>query len=171
MTISDPTAPAVRVVLINDTDPDPALDVVAMRKAHGDDVLLQYLRTRDPALLCFRDGVEPTWIDVQRLPAAFVARHIAPVASLDERRLQAFRASVRAVGKLTTVAPTETSEHRRHAADFGVEVAPEGFVQSVADTYGAEAVQELGQLAVDIARLRRGARGPYFFWASLTATA
>lgn len=169
--MTNPVAPSLRVVRLNTTDPDPAIDTAAMIKAGGDDALARYVITRDPELLRFREGVEPTWIDVLRLPAAFVATHLAPVASTDARRMLAFRSTVRSVGAISTVGPLETGPHKRIAADFGVEVAPESFVQAVVDEYGAEVVQELGELAITSARLKRGAKGPFGLWASLTASA
>lgn len=168
--MTNPVSPSLRVVRINSTDPDPAIDAEGIIKKHGEQSIARYVTTRDPELLVFREGVEPVWIDVLRLPAAFVATHIAHVPSTDARRMLAFRSAVRAVGSVSTVGPLETGPHKRIAADFGVEVAPESFVQAVADEYGAEVVQELGEVAITCARLKRGARGPFGLWPSLTAS-
>ena len=168
------------MVRINPTDQDPALDFEAMLGPGRDGKPLQdYIRTRNPELLVFKPGETPTWFHVQRLSAAFVADVLDGVFPLAARRMLAFRAAVHVVAlphgetlkaHTKSTAP-EGADFVCTTGDHGVQVAPVDWVQETADRFGAETVQELGQVALDSARLPRGKQGPFGSWAGSAAGA
>lgn len=170
----------LKVVRVNPTDQDEALDVDAMMGPAKDGApLRQYIQTRDPECLKFQKDQNPVWFTVARLPAAFIADVLDGVFPLAARRMLAFRA---AVHEVQLANGEHLKVHRKGTApegadfigtdgDHGVTVAPVNFVQEVADRYGAETVQELGQVALDFARLPRGKRGPFTSWAGSAAGA
>lgn len=163
--------PTIRVVRCNATCPDEAIDVTAM----GDD-LATYIRTRDEALLKFRDGMKPTWFTVRRLPAAFfrvLDREPYPVA----RNQLAFRAAVHAIEaegeQLATVPARDAQVVDRFGcvkAEGGIDLAPEAWVDEIGDRWGLETVHEIGQVGVDFSRLPKAARGPFSLWLGTVAT-
>lgn len=175
----NPIAP-LQVVRVNPTDQDPALDFDAMMGPGRDGKPVRdYIQTRDPALLQFKAGEFPAWFHVQRLPAAFVADVLDGVFPLAARRMLAFRAAVHMVdqgrGDVLKVHPKSTAPEGADfvgtTADHGTLVAPVSWVQEVADRFSAETVQELGQVALDFARLPRGKQGPFGSWAGSAAGA
>jgi hypothetical protein len=164
-------APTLRVVRVNASCPDEAIDVAAM-----DGNLARYITTRDPDLLKFRDGATPVWFTVRRLPASFfriLDREAYPVA----RNQLAFRAAVHTVNDGTN--PIETVPARDAKledrfgctkGDGGVDLAPETWLDEVCDRWGVETVHEMGQVAIDFSRLPKAARGPFSLWLGTVAT-
>lgn len=171
----DPTAKTFRCVRCNPTDPDPALDPVAM----AEEVTLPsgstrsrwsaYVMTRDEALLRFRDGVgEPTWFNLRRLPAMWMCDVLDALFGASQQRLLAFRAAVvgiAAPGEPLVVAPPGgTGAFVAGPLDRGVSLAPPEFVEAVVERFGLETVQEIGRVAIDFSRLPKGSRGPFGLW-------
>lgn len=156
----NPLDVVVKVIRCNSTDPDPALDLEQPR-AVG-----EYAVSRDSEKAPLREGVEPCWLYVRRLPAAWMATVLDGVFPLAARRVLAFRAAVQRVeppGDAAMVAEVE-------AAQLGVQLAKEAWVQEVADRFGSEVLQELGQVAMDLSRLPRGKRGPFSYWGGTVAS-
>lgn len=173
----DSTSRTLRVVRLNPSDPDPALDVAVMsRPAEGDTIsrAARYLTTRDEALLVFREGVKPTWFSLRRLSAAWLVDVLDGLFSVPAQRLLAFRAACHAIegDETMTVAQAGSKGARFVAADphHGVALAPEEWVQEVVDRFGLETVQEMGRVAIDLSRLPRAARGPFGYWAGSVAS-
>lgn len=160
----NPLDPIVRVVRTNPTDPDPALNL-----ATDPDNLsrfVAYRRDRDPEKAPLVEGKTPTWFYVRRLPAAYVASVIDGIYPRAAQRIHAVRAAVCRVelaegDALTPTAPTDAS--------FGVSLAPDAWAQDLADRFGAETLQELGEVALDLSRLPKGRRGPFSPWAGTAA--
>jgi hypothetical protein len=50
-------------------------------------------------------------------------------------------------------------------------MAPDAWAQEIADRFGAEVVQEMGETILTHSRLPRGARGPFGFWGGSALTA
>ena len=156
----------LRVVRCNLTDPEPAVEKMDF------DALKAYITTRDPAKLELLEGVNPVWFTVKRLPQAFVTGFLASVYPLEARRAFAFRAAMHAVeggaeGPLT-VSPkgsdTTTARFVATEGDFKTQIAPEAWVEAIAERYGSEVVQELGQVALELTKLPLGKRGPFSYW-------
>lgn len=176
--MKNPLAP-LRVVRVNPTDADPALADDTDREA-----LVKYIRTRDTEVLKFKDGANPVYFSVLRLPQAFLTDVLDAVYPLAARRLLAFRAAVHRLednsgpvdydGAHLVCHPEKTAP--KNAAfvatdgEHGTDIAPISFAQAVADLYGAETIQEIGQVALDFARLPRGKRGPFTSWAGSVAS-
>ena len=166
----NPLAPLLRVLRCSVLCPDPAIDVEAMTvDAEGkpSPLLHRYVRERDEELLRLVEGVEPDWIVVRRLPAAVLVDTIDALPSLAQRRVKAFRAAVHAVqGKepMQVTSPGTKGPYEGKGADYGVTIAPEEWVQAFADRFGTDAVQEMGEVALSLSRLPRGAKGPFALW-------
>ena len=174
----DPTSKTFRCVRINPTCPDPAIDAAAMAAvAEGDAVsrLGRYLSTRDEALLAFRaDAPSPAWFNLRRLSAAWMTDILDGLFSASAQRVLAFRAachSIEAPEPLTVAAHgTKGALYVASEPNHGVALAPDAWVQEVAELYGLETVHEIGRVAIDFSRLPRGARGPFVYWGGSVAT-
>lgn len=167
----------LRVIRVNPTDPDPAID-------HEKTDFRRYVTTREEDALAFKEGASPVRFDVKRLPAAFCTDVLDAVYPIASRRLLAFRAAVHRVEDAN--GPVQADEHALVVYDeksapkgaafvardgeHGTDIAPGTFAQAVADLYGAETIQELGQVALDFARLPRGKRGPFSSWGGSVAS-
>lgn len=173
----DPTSKTLRVVRLNPSDPDPALDVAVMsRPVDGDSLsrAARYLVTRDESLLVFREAMAPTWFHLRRLSAAWMVDVLDGLFSAPAQRMLAFRAACHAVegDEMLTVAQAGSKGARFVAteANHGVGLAPEEWVQEIADRFGLETVQEMGRVAIDLSRLPKAARGPFGYWAGSVAS-
>jgi hypothetical protein len=180
---SSPLTPK-RVLRFNPTDPDPAIDTEKTD-------LRAYITTRELDGVVFVPDSNPVYFNVDRLPQAFLTDVLDAVFPLAARRLLAFRAAVHRVedgnGPVASmgdsgnqdgpplVAYTEKLAPKGAAfvcrdGEHGTDVAPVAFAQAVGDLYGAETIQELGQVALDFARLPRGKKGPFTSWAGSVAS-
>ena len=173
----DPTSKTLRVVRLNPSDPDPALDVSVMsRPIDGDSIsrAARYLTTRDESLLAFREAMAPTWFHLRRLSAAWMVDVLDGLFSAPAQRMLAFRAACHAIegDEMLTVAQAGSKGARFVAteANHGVALAPEEWVQEIVDRYGLETVQEMGRVAIDLSRLPKAARGPFGYWAGSVAS-
>ena len=186
---SSAIANTLRVVRINDFDPDAAIDREAMRAKcrevrEGEDpdtvpsLLGEYLRTRDEQHLRLVEGQRPTWIHVRRLPAAYLTGVLDGVFPLADRLRLAVAASVHLVevGDGTALRCVPKAQAQRTEAYVsepgiaGVEVASPEWVQELVDRFGAEILAELGTVALTLSRLPRGRRGPFYFWGGTVLT-
>jgi hypothetical protein len=174
----DPTSKTLRCVRLNPTSTDPALDVAAMSApAEGDTVSRagRYVMTRDESLLVFRaDAPPPTWFNLRRLSAAWMTDILDGLFSASSQRVLAFRAACHSI---EAAEPLSVASHGTKSARFvagdanhGVSLAPEEWVQEIAEIYGLETVHEIGRVAIDFSRLPRGARGPFGFWGGSVAS-
>ena len=170
--MSSPLAPVLKVVRCSPSNPDPAISksMIEAPAAEGDTLrpLAKYISTRDEALLTFAEGVTPTWFVLKRLPLAFMTGVLDQVYPRSAQRVLAFRASCHAIEgtePLNVEAPgTKSARFEATQADAGVLLAPMEWAEEIAQLYGAEVVQEMGEIALTHSRLRRGARGPFGFW-------
>lgn len=174
-------AQTFRVVRTNNTDRDPAFDlaanVAAPLDAEGRSPFGRYIQTRDEHDLLLRDGATWCWFLLRRLPAAWVAEQVDPLFVVAQQRIMAVRAGLHRVedpaGPIEVTEPADVKpgspfscvEHKH-----GVTLAPVEWVQELADRYGAETVQEMGQVILDHSRLPKGRRGPFSFWGGTVAT-
>jgi hypothetical protein len=171
--------PPFRVLRFNPTDPDPAIDTDKSN-------LRGYITTREmEGNVVLVPDSNPVFFSVDRLPQAFLTDVLDAVFPLAARRLLAFRAAVHRVednngpvvfDDVQLVAYTEKLAPKKAAyvcrdGEHGTDIAPVAFAQAVGDLYGAETIQELGQVALDFARLPRGKRGPFTSWAGSVAGA
>jgi hypothetical protein len=176
---ASPLAPVLKVVRCSPSNPDPAISE-AMIEAPAEageklSPLARYISTRDEALLVFNEGITPTWFHLRRLPAAWLASALDQVYPHSLRRIVAFRAGCHAIEgtpeqTLAVLPPKSTGTFVATKSDFGVTLAPEAWVQEVADVFGAEVVQEMGELIITHSRLRRGAQGPFGSWGESVAS-
>ena len=170
MTVS-PLAHHVRVLICSPSALDPAIDFEAMNPPGAEPGTLsafaQYVRTRDESLLVLREGVQPAWVTVRRLPAAFLASVVDRVDGIASKRVTALRAAVVSIDGPDPIQVTPHGGKGLYEAapmDQGVAMAPDSWVQEIADRYGTEVVQELGEVALCVSRLPRGAKGPFGWW-------
>lgn len=163
---------------MNSSSPDPALDAEAMKSpAEGDAMsrLGRYMLTRDEALLAFRsDAPPPVWFNLRRLSAAWMTDILDGLFSASAQRVLAFRAACHSIESSPplVVSPHGTKDALYVAGEpnHGVSLAPDAWVQEVADLYGLETVHEVGRVAIDFSRLPRGARGPFAYWGGSVAS-
>lgn len=174
-------ATGFRVVRTNNTDRDPAIDVVANAAApldaDGRSPFGRYIQSRDEADILLREGVVPAWFNLRRLPAAWIAEMIDPLFIIAQQRIMAVRAGCPRVddpdGPIEITQPADVKPGSRFPAlehKHGVVLAPVEWVQELADRYGSETVQEMGQVILDHSRLPKGRRGPFSFWGGTVAT-
>ncbi len=182
--MSSALAPTFRVVRLNDTDPDPALDLDAMRARvdPADEtsprLLMKYMETRDEAHLRFREGTKPEWFTLKRLPVAYLTGVLDGVYPPADRMRLAFAAGVHRVERadgtvLQCVAKASAAKDERFVLEPGLggaEIAPAAWVDELCDTFGAELLAELGTVVLTQSRLPRGRRGPFSFWGGTVLT-
>lgn len=174
--MTSPLSTTIRVLRCSPACPDPSIDFTAMTQGEGGERiadLARYISERDEALLRFVEGVEPEWVTVRRLPAAFLVGVVDGCATVAQRRVLAFRAAVHHVAgrePIEVLAPGAQGLYVARAADYGVTLAPEEWVQAFADRFGTDAVQEMGEVALSLSRLPRGARGPFGLWGGTAAS-
>ena len=174
----DPTSKTLRCIRINPTDPDEALDPAAMAKPLDGEAVsrgARYMLTRDEKYLAFREGASPVWFNLRRLSAAWMVDVLDGLFGAPQQRMLAFRAACHAIeapGEPLVVSPAGSKGARFVAAEpnHGVSLAPEEWVQEVADRFGLETVQEMGRVAIDLSRLPRAARGPFGYWGGSVAS-
>lgn len=176
-TVKNPLV-TLRIARVNPTSPDKAID-------HTKSDLGRYIRTREEDSLVFHEGSNPHWFEVKRLPQAFLVDVLDGIYPLASRRMLAARAAVHVV--TDNNGPVKTAEghalvcHEQKTApknaafvardgEHGVDIAPLEFIEALGDLYGAECIQELGQVALDFARLPRNQRGPFTSWGGSVAS-
>lgn len=171
-------APVLRVVRCSPSNPEPAIsqEMIEAPKAEGEKLapLAKYISTRDETLLKFTEGATPTWFHLRRLPMAWMANVVDVVYPRSAQRILAFRAACHLIEvpgePLAVVGPREKGTFVATKADWGVTLAPDAWAQEVADRFGAEVVQEMGELAIVQSRLPRGAHGPFGYWVGSALT-
>jgi hypothetical protein len=168
----------LRVVRVNAACPEESLETSATKEQ-----IVEYIRTRDPEGLVFPPEYSAVVFEVLRLPQPFIADVLSGIHPYDARRLLAFRAAVHSVfkGKLDSAELASDSEGNllvckdkkasgKNApyvstdGDHGTDIAPLSFVQAIANQWGYDTIMELGQVAIDFAKLPEGKRGPFSLW-------
>ena len=175
--MASPLAPMLKVVRCSLSNPEDAIDQEAMMvvpEGSTDPLVSQYIRTRDEALLRFTADATPTWFHIRRLPLAWMADQLDRILTRSSQRILAFRAACHSIevtgGPLSVVAPKEKGDFVAAKSDFGVTLAPMEWVEEIGARFGAEVVQEMGEVAINHSRLPRGARGPFVWWGGSVAT-
>ncbi len=175
--MASPLAPSLKVVRCSLSNPEPSFDeeaMVAPIEGTADTLVSQYMRTRDEALLRFSPDATPTWFHIRRLPLAWMADQLDKLVTRSSQRILAFRAACHCIEvpgeSLSVVAPKEKGAFVATRSDFGVSLAPMEWVDEVGSRFGAEVVQEMGEVAICHSRLPRGARGPFVWWGGSVAT-
>lgn len=168
-------APTFRIVRCSPANPEPALDEAEMFAAsEGGSRAERYIRTRDPELLVFKPDVAPTWFVLRRLPLAWTVGVLDVLTTRSAQRVLAFRAACHQIeapdGPLVVTPPGAKGTWTAKRVDHGVHMAPEEWAQEVADRFDADVVQEMGELAITLSRLRRDAKGPFGWWGGSVAS-
>lgn len=172
----NPLDSTLRVLRANQTDPDPALNQSGAEenvKAYA-----RYLIERDPDVAPLTEGVPPTWFILRRLPAAYLSSVLDGIYGKAAQREHAFRAACHrvelageaALSAVPSKGAAKGTPFTTREAAHGVSLAGDDWVQEVADRFGAETVQEMGQVAIDLSRLPKGRRGPFSGWAGTAAS-
>lgn len=144
----DPLAP-LRVV----STADPALDLDTMG-----DSLAEYARTRDPALLKFKLGAQPTWFVVRGMTVSYLFDVVYSARNGRTQSALAFMAAVHEV---------ELPDGRRIAPDkissgaYKQKIAGDSWLDQLRDECGLDAIEEIGLAAIERARLPVRARAPF----------
>lgn len=174
--MSNPLSNSLRVIRANLTDPDAALNQA------GDEENIKrytkYLIERDPDAAPLVEGVTPTWFVVKRLPAAYLSAVLNGIDTISMRREHAVRAACHRIevadGDALSAVPSKGAAKgtpfTTRDAVHGVTLAGDDWIQEIADRFGAETVQEIGQIAIDLARLPKGRRGPFLGWGGTAAS-
>lgn len=170
--MKSPLDTTFRFIRCSPAVPEEAVDLDAMREADDEEgkplrKLVEYFKTRDESLLAFREGATPTWFVARRLPAAFLAGVVDALHNPADRRIMAVRAGIHTLEGATSmrvVPPGQKGVYVAAKADCGVTLAPDEWVQELADLFGADTLAELGEVVLTFSRLPRGARGPFGWW-------
>jgi hypothetical protein len=170
-------APVLPVVRCNPTDPDPSTNVsgpTPEATAELNKRWLEYIKSRDPEQFPVREGMTPTWFRVRRLPAAFFTGVLSNIYPVEQRRYVAFQAACHQIdvteGTPLIAEKGEKAQFKLSPASYGTEMAGDDWCQEVADRFGLETVQEIGQVALDLCRLPKGKRGPFSYWGGTVAS-
>lgn len=173
--MASPLAPTLKVLRCSPSNPDAAIDTAAMGPTleRSESLLSEYIRTRDEELLRLVEGARPEWFHLRRLPMSWCANVLDVVYPRSAQRILAFRAGchlVEAETPLVVVAPKEKGDFVATRSDFGVTMAPDAWADEIGERFGAEVVQEIGELVITHSRLKRGQRGPFGFWGGSALT-
>lgn len=156
----------LRVVRCNPTDPDPALD--QSTTPENIERIRGYVRERDPDKVPLREGETATWFVLRRLPAAYLSSVLDAIYPVASQREHAVRASCHRVelpgGEALVCSADKGALWPAREAAHGVTLASAEWIQELVDRWGAELIQELGSVVVDLSRLPRGRRGPFSSW-------
>lgn len=150
----DPTTP-IRAIVVDPRARDKALDddIAAIR---------EYIRTRDIDKAKLISGIEPAEFILEPLDVIFLAQEIDSEPAESIRRTKAFSASCRSVKcGADTIKPERLIQGR-----YGTQLAPDDFIREVAAKYTMHAVYEMGDVAIQRARLGAAAAGP-FGWSGI----
>lgn len=175
MNSTSPLDPTLRVIRCNPTDPDPALDPSGTPE--NIERFRAYINSRDPAVAPLIEGVAPTWFVVKRLPAAYLTSVLDAIYPVSAQREHAVRAAIHRIELPGEAALSVTPKKGASQgtpflsidAKHGVQLAGDDWVQEIADRFGAETIQELGAVAIDVSRLPRGRQGPFTLWRGTVA--
>lgn len=175
-----PLSATLKVVRCSPLLHDPALDEAAMLvvpEGSADALVTQYINTRDPECLRFTEARVPTWFTLRRLPVAWMSDVLDPIVNPSSQRLMALRAGCHLIeipgDPLAVQSPGTKAEGGVFVASpssHGVTLAPQTWAQEIADRFGALVAQEMGQCVIDIARLPKGAKGPFGYWGGSVAS-
>lgn len=128
-------------------------------KALADDMDFEaYIRTRDPALVKCKEGMQPTWFVLSPLKAEWVAEKVDSWSSDSQRFASSF------LGACHVIEPGEGGEPKRaptRMAAYNQRVADVAWMGAAAKKYGLLAVYELGSLAWQRTQLPEGSQGPF----------
>jgi len=153
---ADPAAPW-RVILVTDGVRDPAISPDATA-----DALVEYIYSRDPAVIGaeipLADGIKPTWWTLAPLTVKFVSEALAREPNADKQRELACRAAL--VGAEGPDAAAVNLDQRQDGAG-GMKLLVDAEYERLFRAIGYAGVLELGDVALQRARLRPGARGPF----------
>lgn len=167
----NPLDSTLRILRLNATDPDPAL--VQENTPETLALYTAYQRDRDPEKLpALLPDAKPTWFVIKRLPAAYLSAVIDGIFPVSAQRDHAVRAACHRVELPGEAALSATPKKTAKLGTpflttevaHGVNLAGDDWIQELADRFGSETIQEIGQVALDQARLPRGRRGPFSSW-------
>lgn len=153
---ADPAAPWP-VILVTDGVRDPAVSPDAPVEA-----LIEYIHTRDPAMIGaeipLADGIKPTRWTLAPLSVKFMSETLAREPNADKQRELACRAAL--VGAEGPDAAAVNYDQRQDGAG-GMRLLVDAEYERLFRAIGYGGVLELGDVALQRARLRPGARGPF----------
>lgn len=168
---------ALRIILCNDTYADPAIDrKKADEPSEGPgsgSAMVRYWTSGDASLLPLKPDARPVYITIARLPALYLAALMTDT-NVERRKMRALLGAFRSAGvegekPLLEVLPPspEPPEGSPFVGTMqdGTLVAPATLVQEIVDRWGYESAQQIGQWALDHARLPKEKRGFLGFWA------
>lgn len=143
-----------KIVLARGYCLDDAIDLT-----HEETNLYLYRMTRNEKHLRFKPGMQPARFVVQQLKAKFVREALDAVVNEREKFALAFRAACHAV----EVPGGEPLRPDGQFAEWkgGVKLASETWVDLIDETFGGEAVEEIGKIAWEMSKLKPGADGPF----------
>lgn len=154
MSTRDPLAPK-RIVRVNPYCIDPALDLEQTN-------LYSYRVTRDESELVALPGRELGWIHIERMKRAVLTALVDSVRGEQARLEIAFRACVKRI-EIPGAEAIEPDAKGFVTWATGARVAGDEWIDRIADLegHGFNVVLEAGQVAMDMAKLAPGARGPF----------
>lgn len=165
-------APTFRAVRISFSNPDEAIDWEAMsskKTEAGVDYIVEYSKTRDEKYLIVKEGKEPTWFHIKRLPAAFLSCFVETMAQDTLKWHQCLRAALHSVQGhdaegLDVLPEGSKGKYVASSFNYGVSFVPDEYIQDIADKFGSETLQEMGMIAYTFSRLPKGKTGPFGWW-------
>lgn len=121
--------------------------------------LFSYRLSRDEKHLRFKPGKQPVRFVVQQLKAKFVREALDGVVNEREKFALAFRAACHLV-EIPGGEPLRPEEQFTEWKG-GVKLASEAWTDLIDETFGGEAVEEIGKIAWEMSKLKPGADGPF----------
>jgi hypothetical protein len=117
----------------------------------------------------FKRNEYPTLFEIQRPGTVFLFEVLSQLASMDARRLLAFRACVHRVHRgnvtlLEATLPERGGDHTLLSGSAGSQIAPESYVKAFERRWGAQSIRELGQVVLDFSELTEVQQAPFGVW-------
>jgi hypothetical protein len=171
-----PLSTTFRVVRCSPSNIEPALsqdEMIVVPEGATESRITQYIRTREEELLRFLPDTVPTWFHFRRLPLAWMAQRLDAVLTRSSQRILALRAACHRIegpDPIEVQPPREKGVYVATKDDLGVTLAPPEWIDELGARFGAEVVQEMGEVAINHSRLPRGARGPFGWWGGSVAS-
>lgn len=149
----------IRLVCVNKSRPDPALDLEAM----GEDGIAKYAEVRDKNLLVFKANQTPTWFVFKRLTPTQYATAMDNMSGLNHRSLGVFRECLKGVVRPdgSVLDPSKHLVTLKLNDGTKIRVLSEEFIDDLGKAYGVKSLFELGHVVLEMSGMEDGQSGPF----------
>lgn len=158
----------------NPNSPDPAIDVETDRMA-AIEGFAKYIVGRDLEDIRVKPGEALTLFEIKR-PTVLQLGVLHAIPAQFEKQRMAFKYCVHQVRRgdkvlLEVVHPDRAGKDTLYKTEAGQAgpLAPDDYVEEVAQLWGASTIAEMGQVALDFSELSEVSKTPFGFWGGSAA--